>query len=727
MSLNRSFPRFLGFALVLAALLTALTSVGVWAQGNDACGPAPAVKAALDRLPQQTPAQTAWEFYQERLAAYQALLRQYPDDVFVQKALIEITRWWDREKKTAEYKARHEQNPDDARLAYLYGLTLVGRQTPEAIKLFNAALEKDRAFVLPHQELVDIYNSRAFPDKTQSLQHLQAHLAACPNSFEDYWSLTRFEDKDLLLSYAVKLRALIETRTDVDAVDAYPTLWALEFKVHPSSEQDALRRQVGQDLVRLKQLPLEDKPEWYQALQRGYELVGDKKQADGVQEQWLTRFPLPCATVAYVRYKPAFPGADSPPDKKHAFWRDFYERSGQWLKERPNCDLFAGYRCDAVDNLDDIPAAEVEAVVEQAFQTYVRNAGPRGIISGGYRRAVEILSKKHLEPERVVEWAQKGLAQWDIESKAPPYDLSSKEQQESNATTQAKDRLRLVGYEIDGYLQLKQAEKAQEPLERMDRWLQEFKSLGGKQNAARTDAGLYAVYWGLRARAAEFQGRKQDAMAFYQSALLARLTAQEKPETGRKDELADSAHQLWKDLGGTEEGWQVWYGRSANDLVSQSSVTWQDTDEPLPAFELTDLDGKTWNLTALKGKTVLLTFWATWCGACIAEFPRLEKLTELYKGRTDILFISFNSDANPGLIRPLLKEHKLTSVVIPAYNYVQALNVSGMPSTWIVDANGVVRLKTQGYATDKWEIGMKDAIEKVGHAGSAAAASGASP
>ena len=161
-------------------------------------------------------------------------------------------------------------------------------------------------------------------------------------------------------------------------------------------------------------------------------------------------------------------------------------------------------------------------------------------------------------------------------------------------------------------MQLKQADKAQAQLEQMDRWLQDFKLLGGKKDPARTDARLYVYYWELRARAAEFQGRKQDAMAFYQNALLARLTAQQKPETGRKDELADSAHQLWKDLGGTEEGWQLWYGRPANELQSQATLTWQDTRESLPAFELADLSGKTWNLAALKGKIVYLTFWSTW-------------------------------------------------------------------------------------------------------------------
>ena len=95
--------------------------------------------------------------------------------------------------------------------------------------------------------------------------------------------------------------------------------------------------------------------------------------------------------------------------------------------------------------------------------------------------------------------------------------------------------------------------------------------------------------------------------------------------------------------------------------------------------------------------------------------PRLQKLIDQYKNRTDVQFISFNADENPGLVAPFMKEHQLAFTVIPASNYVwQTLKVFGIPSNWIVDAQGVVRLKGLGYdATEKWVTGMKDAIAKV--------------
>jgi len=94
--------------------------------------------------------------------------------------------------------------------------------------------------------------------------------------------------------------------------------------------------------------------------------------------------------------------------------------------------------------------------------------------------------------------------------------------------------------------------------------------------------------------------------------------------------------------------------------------------------------------------------------------PRLQKLAEKYKGRSDVQFITLNMDDNPGLIEPYMKEHQLSLIVLPAYSYVSdTLKVFGIPQNWIVDSHGVVRLKGTGYdSTEKWEMGMAEAIEK---------------
>jgi len=285
------------------------------------------------------------------------------------------------------------------------------------------------------------------------------------------------------------------------------------------------------------------------------------------------------------------------------------------VKDRPNATYMWMNRLDAMEHLEDVPLADVKLAVDQAVKVMISNAGPEGPDTPyDYDSVAEVLSKKHLEPELEVEMAQKALSQWEIASKEPYYDLyATKENLDQNKFNQAYDHLLDQGYETDGYLQLKQPDKAQLLLTQMDERLDDLKAqVGDNQRHKKSYGRRLADYWGLMAREAELRGRKLDAMAFYENALLARLDAEQKPETGMKDELADNARQLWTGLGGSDEGWKLWYGRRADALANQATLTWEDANQPLPTFELADLSGKTWNLAALKGKVTFLNFWASW-------------------------------------------------------------------------------------------------------------------
>ena len=609
------FPRI--HWLLLAALFFAITPGSLRAQQADPCAPSPAVRAALEALPSQTPVETDWEYRQRYQAAVQSLLRQFPGDFFVLRRYGSSGRSEsERVKIIEEYKAKLTQDPDNPQLLYLYAIRLQGRQSAEAIRLFTRALEKDPKFAWPHLPLAMIYSSPVYKDKTKGVAHLKAFLDACLGSLEGYSWLTTVDNVDLNRESAPKLRQLVTARNDPDAIGYYSTLWSLEFKLRPAAEYDALRKQVAQDVERIRALNLQDKRTWYETLQEGYKLANDQKQSDWAKEQRQLRLPysweLPAMSKWYEEHK--YPGADAAPGKKRAYYSEQLKQIPAWLKERPNATNIWWNQVRAMTELDDVLPAQIEASIDQAFKVAQKNAGPPGPNSREYFSVAQYLSRKHLQPARVVEMAQKGLARLDDEQKEPEYDLyATKENQEESKFYRIYPRLEGLGYLADGHLQLKQAEKAQLVLVQTGQRLEDMKSLAAdKKDRKKSYLTRLAIYWGRMGRLAELQGRKLDAMAFYENALLTRLDAEQKPVPGAKDELAEDAQRLWTSLGGTVEGWKTWYGRRADALANLASLTWEDASEPLPAFEFNDLSGKTWNLESLKGKITFVNFWAVW-------------------------------------------------------------------------------------------------------------------
>ena len=117
-----------------------------------------------------------------------------------------------------------------------------------------------------------------------------------------------------------------------------------------------------------------------------------------------------------------------------------------------------------------------------------------------------------------------------------------------------------------------------------------------------------------------------------------------------------------------------------------------------PNFILRDLAGNAISLSQLRGKVVLLNFWATWCGPCRVEMPAMEQLYRtLPRGEFEILAVS--TDAQGATVtRPFQKRMGFTFPILHDSGYRVGLAYGGrtIPVTFMVDRQGVVRQKIFG-------------------------------
>lgn len=207
-------------------------------------------------------------------------------------------------------------------------------------------------------------------------------------------------------------------------------------------------------------------------------------------------------------------------------------------------------------------------------------------------------------------------------------------------------------------------------------------------------------------------------MTSYQAALAFRPISTG-PSAAPKDELDVSVDRLWKELGGTDQGWQAYLARnktSKSVVEIAAGTTWETKNTSLPDFDLTDLHDRKWKLADLRGKVAFINLWATWCGPCRQELPYVQKLSNEMKENKDVVILTLNIDRELGLIEPFVKQHDYTFTVIPAQSYVEGLGVYSIPRNWVVSGDGKLRFEGLGFGgnnTAEWMNKAKEMIQKV--------------
>jgi thiol-disulfide isomerase/thioredoxin len=119
------------------------------------------------------------------------------------------------------------------------------------------------------------------------------------------------------------------------------------------------------------------------------------------------------------------------------------------------------------------------------------------------------------------------------------------------------------------------------------------------------------------------------------------------------------------------------------------------------------------HLSEAKGKIMVLSFWATWCGPCRELEPHFEKVAARYSAKSDVLFYALNCDDDESLVLPYLKEEKPKTPALFADGLDRLLRVDSFPTTVILDRNGKIAFRVDGFDPDGFEKSLSDAIERA--------------
>jgi thiol-disulfide isomerase/thioredoxin len=214
---------------------------------------------------------------------------------------------------------------------------------------------------------------------------------------------------------------------------------------------------------------------------------------------------------------------------------------------------------------------------------------------------------------------------------------------------------------------------------------------------------------------AELKGDRNKAIQEYTLAFVL-------PDTGpgpRPDrrEIREKLGNVWRAVHGNEQGLGdailAAYDRSG-PLPELPLVTSRNKDaEDIFAFVLRRLDGTPMSMSTLRGKVLVLSFWATWCGPCTELEPLLDEVEKAWTTEPNVTFFAANVDEDETRVAPFLKTVKWNIPVVYADGLDNFLKVGTLPTVIVLDPNGKIVYRVEGFSARGFAVSISAAIQKA--------------
>jgi thiol-disulfide isomerase/thioredoxin len=130
-------------------------------------------------------------------------------------------------------------------------------------------------------------------------------------------------------------------------------------------------------------------------------------------------------------------------------------------------------------------------------------------------------------------------------------------------------------------------------------------------------------------------------------------------------------------------------------------------------FTLPRQEGSPLPLASLKGKTVVMVFWATWCAPCRAQHPMIENVKKHFEAAKNVVFLSVASDDDHSLVAPFVKEMHWSDPIYFDGGLGRLLNISSIPTIIVLNAAGKVSSRMTGFIPERFEDMLTQRIEET--------------